>query len=129
MVTTDNSIDQLFAEASNADESKWGFLTDEERLTQRRITGVKRFKKAALGRSGIEITVSSEELSRLLYRAGVISSIEEVDEVIPVLESSRSGVCYTDFGSCARVSFTKVSGPNGEIAYRIHDHRKEGTGT
>ena len=113
-------IEDIFAKASRLDESKKGSLTEKEWNQERRLNGAKRFKRKALGLCGSSSVKSLEEMARLLYETGVVSSVKEGQELTPTLVGKS--ITYSDSTYILKVElgFEEIKNSKDQRAYRVY---------
>ncbi len=109
----DEKIAKLFAKASKADKTKFGYITSEELERKLKLDGAKTFKRKALGFCGFKTVKSLEQLGRLLYETGIVNSVEEGKGLVPSLVGKS--IPY----NCRAVAFDEVFNSKHEKAYKI----------
>lgn len=86
----EGGIDELFRQASKIKDDST--RTREELLVERRNDGAKRFIRKAFGFFGNSAVKSLDEMARLLYETGMVSSEEEGRQEMPSF--AGKAFCY-----------------------------------
>jgi len=118
----EGGIDELFRQASKIKDDST--RTREELLVERRNDGAKRFIRKAFGFFGNSAVKSLDEMARLLYETGMVSSQEEGREVTPGLAG------YAVRYGPRSVGIGEVQDGRGNRAYEVFTFfsLKRGTG-
>lgn len=111
---SEKSLSTYFARASMLDESKLGFLTQNEWHNQRARSGAKQFKREAVGFFKMSAIKTETELETILCNIGVCKTTDEAKKIIPRLYGAE-----LLYGFSSIMEFTPVKDYKGTKAVRI----------
>mgnify|MGYP001608916409 FL=1 len=92
---------------------KEGFMTENER----RIDGVKEFKRMTLGSFRRKSIKTLKEMAQTLYNSRIASSIEEGENITKLLVGK-----VVNYRSGGDIGFTQMKDREGNIRYAITDY-------
>jgi len=138
------NINFLFMDASRLDKSKVledikrDYIAEDKSSWEKReesiksileqrleYDGVKNFKRRALGLCGRSTIKTPDQMAQLLYDVGIVSSIDEAREIVPLLKGKeafymRTSKFMQEFASTfPHLYFDELRDYSGNVSYKI----------